>query len=174
MQQMMDLFAAAVLIAAGLATISIWAPRKLWIKVGAVALTMAFMPVAYAGFTGLLSKPKPVELEWFTRSMKEAQVLGAQLREGDSIYLWVQVPGDAEPKYYKIAWDQETAKQLQQAMREAEQNQGGLMMKLPYENSWDKDKPQFYALPQPKLPEKGGEEAPDKGPMIYNHPGRSA
>jgi len=175
MQTVMNLFFMTVVLAAGLATISIWAPRKLWVKVGAVLLAAGFMPLSYASFADLLSKPKPIALEWFQRSMSEATVLSALMQEGEAIYLWLQLPSTSEPRYYKIAWDVEVAKQLQEAMREAEKNGSGMKMQLPFENSWDKDKPQFYALPQPKLPEKNGEEeGPDKGPMVYKHPGTAA
>ena len=175
MQQMMDLFAATVLIAAGLATISIWAPRKLWVKVGAVVLAAGFMPLSYASFADLLSKPKPIAFEWFQRSMSEATVLSARMQEGEAIYLWLQLPDTPEPRYYKIGWSVEVAKQLQEAMREAEKNGSGMKMELPFENSWDKDSPQFYALPQPKLPEKGGEGGGGgDAPMVYKHPGTSA
>ena len=112
-------------------------------------------------------------LEWFHRSMSEATVLSARMQEGEAIYLWLQLPNSAEPRYYKIGWSEEVAKQLQQAMREAEKNQGGMKMELPFENTWDTDKPMFYALPQPKLPEKNGDEGGDK-PMVYQHPGTSA
>ena len=173
MQLLMSLFALAAVLAAGLATISIWSPRKLWVKVGAVFLAACFMPISYASFADLLSKPKPVALEWFNRSMIEATVLSARMQEGEAIYLWLQLPNSAEPRYYKIGWSEEVAKQLQQAMREAEKNQGGMKMELPFENTWDTDKPMFYALPQPKLPEKNGEEGGDK-PMVYQHPGTSA
>ena len=174
MQLMMNLFVVAVVLAAGLATISIWSPRKLWVKVGAVTLAAAFMPLSYASFADLLSKPKPVALEWFHRSMSEATVLSARMQEGEAIYLWLQLPGTAEPRYYKIGWSEDVAKQLQQAMREAEKNQGGLKMELPFENTWDKDKPMFYALPQPKLPEKNGERGGGDAPLVYQHPGTSA
>jgi hypothetical protein len=33
-------------------------------------------------------------------------------------------------------------------------------MNLPFENSLDRDKPKFYPLPQPKLPDKPYEKAP--------------
>jgi hypothetical protein len=174
MQLLMSLFALATLLAAGLATISIWSPRKLWVKVGAVLLAACFMPISYASFTDLLSKPKPVALEWFNRSMTEATVLSARMQEGEAIYLWLQLPNSPEPRYYKIGWSEEVAKQLQQAMREAEKNQGGMRMEMPFENTWDTDKPMFYALPQPKLPEKNGEEGGGDKPMVYQHPGTSA
>lgn len=169
MESLTHLFVVAVVLAAALATISIWSPRRLWVKFGALALTIAFMPLAYASMADLLSKPKPVQLEWFRRHASEALVLSAQLSEGSGIYLWLQIGDSVEPRYYMLPWDQETAKALQEAMREAEKNQSGLVMEWPFERNWDKDQPKFYALPQPKLPDKDGEAG--DAPRVYRHPG---
>lgn len=173
MQTVMNLFVVAIVLAAGLATISIWAPRRLAVKVIAILVTTAFMPVAYASMADLLSKPKPVKLEWQHRGTGDAVVLGARMRQGEAIYLWLQFGDLPEPRYYVLPWDENAARNLQEAMREADKNKGGLAMQFPFERSWDQDKPQFYALPQPKLPEKNGEERED-APMIYQHPGFDA
>ncbi len=175
MSQLIELQFVAAILAATLASIAVWSPRKPWIKGAAVALSIAFMPVAYAGMADLLSKPKPVRLEWAQAKTETATVLGAQIRENEAIYLWLQIDA-GEPRYYKIPWDQETAKDLQKAMQEADKNKSGLEMTMPFEPSYDLDKPKFYALPQPSMPEKGGEGGggPDEGPMEYRHPGVSA
>lgn len=171
--QVIELQVVSAVLAAMLASIAVWSPRRAWIKLAAVLLSVGFMPVAYAGMTDLLSKPKPVRLEWAAAATESATVLGAQIKENDGIYLWLQMEGAAEPRYYKLPWDQETAKQLQKAMREAEKNHSGMAMNLPFEPSNDPDKPKFYALPQPKMPEKGG-EGEDSAPMTYRHPGMNA
>lgn len=173
MSHLIEMQFVAVVLAATLATIAIWSPRRLWVKASAVLVSVGFMPIAYAGMADLLSKPKPVRLEWAQSATASATVLGAQIKEGQGIYLWLQLDGGAEPRYYKLAWDQDLAKQLQTAMREAEKSKSGLGMALPFEKTLDPDKPKFYALPQPKLPEKGGQEN-DPGPMVYRHPGMDA
>ena len=64
---MTDLFVlagAAGLLAAVLANIGFWAPRKLWIKLSALLTVAFFLPTAYAALTELLGRPKPVDLEW--------------------------------------------------------------------------------------------------------------
>ena len=173
MTHLIEMQFVAVVLAAALATIAIWAPRRLWVKASAVLLSIGFMPVAYAGMAELLSKPKPIRLEWAQAATAQATVLGAQIKEGQGIYLWLQLEGSTEPRYYKLAWDQEMAKQLQEVMREAEKSKSGMGMSLPFEKSLDPDKPKFYALPQQQLPEKGGQEN-DPGPMVYRHPGMDA
>lgn len=173
MSNLIELQSLAVALAATLATIAVWAPRRVWIKAAAVVCAVGFMPVAYAGMADLLSKPKPIRLEWAKAASEQATVLGAQIKENEAIFLWLQVDAVAEPRYYKLPWDQEVAKQLQQAMKEADRNKSGLAMNLPFEPSNDPDKPKFYALPQPKLPEKGGEGG-EQGPVQYRHPGMNA
>lgn len=164
------LFALAVLLAAGLASIAIWAPRGLGPKLGALACAALFMPIGYAGFSDLLSRPKPVALEWWLAHADEATVLGSQMREGQSLYLWLQVDGEAEPRSYRMPWDQQTAQQLQNALDEAQRNGTQARMRLPFEPTLDKRESKFYALPQPALPPKDLAEPP----QIYVQPGQNA
>jgi hypothetical protein len=165
------LFTIATVLAALLASISIWAPRRLAIKGTALATATLFLPVAYLSFVDLLSKPKPVDLEWWLVEAEEATVLGSALREDEGIYLWLQLPNAAEPRAYRLPWSRETAEQLQGALREAEEQAGQLQMRRPFESSLDDQEPMFYARPQPALPPK--DEA-EPGPQIYEHPGQAA
>ena len=70
MDNMTYLFAAVVLLAAVLASISIWAPRKLWIRSASIFATAGLIAVAYLGFSDLLSRPKPIHLEWAMRTVE--------------------------------------------------------------------------------------------------------
>jgi hypothetical protein len=93
--------------------------------------------------------------------MRDAKVIGSYLKENDGVYLWLQLPSLAEPRYYKLPWDEKVAKALQSAIAENERQHGsGVGMGLPFERSWDREEPKFYALPQPKLPDKPGEGPP--------------
>ena len=165
------LFAVAVLLAGGLATIAIWAPRRLGPKAGALACAALFMPVGYAGFSDLLSRPKPVALEWWLAHAQEATVLGSQMREGTSLYLWLQVDGEPEPRAYRLPWDQRTAQQLQAALDEAQRNGTQARMRLPFEPTLDAREPKFYAPPQPALPPKDLARPPAQ---VYQQPGENA
>ena len=80
---------------------------------------MLFLPLAYASLVDLLSRPKPIDLEWWQRNAEEATVLGAKLEENRGIHLWLQLPDVAEPRAYVLPWDRETAERLQEAQREA-------------------------------------------------------
>lgn len=166
-----QLFIVALVLAAALASISVWAPRKVWVRTSAIVIACLFLPLAYAGLADLLSKPKPVNLEWAHRNVPEATVLAAQLKENQGIYLWLKFDGADEPRSYVLPWDRNVAEQLQKGMREAEANKNGLRMKLPFQLSLDNRDPMFYALPQPALPPK---DRDDSGPMQYQQPGVEA
>ena len=166
-----ELFMIAAALAALLSLISIWAPRRLALKGTALTTAVLFLPVSYAALVDLLSKPKPVDLEWWQSSAAQAEVLASRLVEDEAIYLWLQLPDLAEPRAYVLPWDRASAEQLQQAMREAEQNGSGVQMRLPFEPSLEDREPKFYALPQPALPPKDMVEPP---PQFYQPPGRDA
>ena len=161
-------FAVFVLLAAALAALSVWSRRRLWIKLMGVLAAVLFIPVAYASMIGLLSRPKPVDLEWAQTRLPEATVLGATIEQGRGIYLWLKLDDVVEPRAYVLPWDMALAQQLQNAMREAEENGTGLRMRLPFENSLDMREPKFYALPQPALPPK--DVVPETAPQQYRHP----
>ena len=165
------LYVLAVLMATTLASIAIWAPRGLVPKLGAVACTALFMPLGYAGFSDLLSRPKPVALEWWLDRADEATVLGSQMREGQGLYLWLQLDGEPEPRAYRMPWDQQTAQQLQTALEEAQRNGTQARMRMPFEPTLDAREPKFYAPPQPALPPKDLAQPPAQ---VYVQPGENA
>jgi len=166
MKDLIPLFAALGLLAAILAHIAIWSPRNLWVKVGALATTVAFMPIAYASLSTMLSRPKPIELEWSRHQLAEAAVLGARLEEGKAIYVWLGMDGVDEPRAYVLPWSQELAKQLHGAQRTAEQSGTQVLMRKPFENSLDESDQLFYAAPVPPPQEK--EEGPQNA-LRFEH-----
>jgi hypothetical protein len=120
---------------------------------------------------GLLSLPKPASFEWWLTRSAEATVLGNTMHEDKAIYLWLQLDGVLEPRAYVLPWDRKLAEELQQAAREAEEQQSGVRMRLPFEPSLDDRQPRFYALPQPALPPK---ELLDPPAETYQPPGDDA
>jgi hypothetical protein len=161
------LFAVFVLLAGALAIIAVRAPRRLAVKAAAVATAALFIPTAYAGLTDLLSRPKPVALEWVKRHAAEATILGSLIREGDGIYLWLQTPDGPEPRAYVLPWDRKVAQQLQDARRAAERQRTGLRMRRPFRASLDEREALFYAEPQPPQPEK---RPPADATLMYRPP----
>lgn len=125
----------------------------------------------FFGYSDMLGRPKSTRLEVLRGADAEVKVLGSYLVEGTGIYLWLQLPGVREPRYYVLPWDEKTASALQKAIEEnASTHGGGIVMRLPFEHSWDKREPMFHPLPQPKLPDKGGEPPP----RIYSAPEQGA
>ena len=165
MTQVFHLFAVSLGLAAALAAIAIWSPRAILTKVGALALTTLFVPAIYLSMTELLSRPKPVALEW-ARGAAEARVLGADLREGESIFLWVRVPGTDEPRAYRLPWDKKLAEQLHKAQREAAQDGTDVRAKNLFRTGPKSDEqPVFYARPQEALPPK---HTPSYRPYVFD------
>jgi hypothetical protein len=170
MTELTYLFAALAVLAGLLTSIAIWAPRRLLIKGTALATTTLLLPLAYTSMVDLLSRPKPVDLEWW-QNAEEATVLGSQIQEDEAIHLWLQLPDLAEPRAYVLPWNRDAAERLQEALRAAEQQGGDVRMRLPFEPSLDDHAPQFYALPQPALPPK---DYAEPEPEFYQPPGRDA
>jgi hypothetical protein len=158
------LFAASLALATALASICIWSPRAPWIKVAALAIVVLFLPTTYAAVVELLSRPKPLALEWQRAAVAEARVLGADLREGERIYLWLRVPGIEEPRFYVLPWDQKLAEQLHRAQREANARGTPVRARNLFANGQDRQGPVFYAAPQPARPPK---EAPAENPLVF-------
>lgn len=154
-----------------LATIAIWSRRRMLPKITALIAAIMLLPVNYASFAELLSKPKPIDLEWWLGKSDEATVVSSLMREGEGIFLWLQLTEVTEPRSYVLPWDQELAKELQKAQEEAEENNSELRMRLPFEKTLDDREPKFYALPQVAPPAKDGEE---HNPQMYEQPGRDA
>lgn len=128
-----------------------WASNRM-ARIVILGLFALLLPAAYAAPASLLGQAKPVSLEWLDAHVQEASVLSATFVEGEAIYLtllWHRVPG-----LYRLPWDRDAAEQLQEALREAQRNGTNPVMRLPFERSWDRNEPRFYALPQPKLPDK--------------------
>ena len=166
MDDMIYLFAAVVFLAAVLASISIWAPRKLWIRGASVIATAGLIIVSYIGFSDLLSRPKPIHLEWAMRTVTEARVLGASPRKGEAIFVWLQIRGVTEPRAYRMPWSRELAQQLQDATEQNRGTQTGVRMRSPFRNQIQENnqKQAFYSPLRRSLALK---DARESEPMIF-------
>lgn len=168
MDELLPFFAGVTALAGILGSISIWTPRKVWMKCAALCTLAFFLPVAYFTMTDLLSRPKPADLEWLHRQVNQAQVLGTRMKEGEAIYVWLEMEGVTEPRAYVLPWDKQLAKQMHGAKREAESEGRPLMMGKPFQPSLEQREKKFYAAPQPKLPAKAPAAGPDK-PIEFEH-----
>ena len=157
-------YAIAALMMAVLAAIAIWSNRRVWLKSAAILIVALILPAAYLTLVDLLSRPKPVSLEWSSRDLKEATVIGAHLKEGESIFLWLGFEGVSEPRYYVLPWDEEMAKQLYGAQREADDKGTEVRVNRPFAPNVESEM-MFYALPLPAPPPK---HAPGASPFYYS------
>lgn len=126
------IFAATIGIAALLASIAIWAPRKTPIRVLALVAMTLFLPIVYTQFVALLSKPKPIEWAWLERDVDRAQVLSVSFDEGKAIYVWLRLNGMIEPRFYSLPWRQQAAEDLEDAMEQAGRTRSGVILKDPF------------------------------------------
>jgi len=162
------LFVPLVLVAALLSNIGIWSPRRLWLKLSALVAAVSFIPLGYTSLSELMSRSKPVALEWLRRELPEATLLGANMQENQAIYLWLKVPEISEPRAYTLPWNRKLAEQLQRAQREAKKNRNGVRVRRPFDGTDDPRERMFYAAPQQALPPK---PAPD-GASLNDAPPR--
>lgn len=123
------LFIAIVVLAAILASIAAWAPRRTWVRVGALFVTLAIVPIAFFQVTELLSRPKPANYEWLRRNVDKVTVLSASFDERRAIYLWVRLEGDTQPRYYSLPWSTKLAETLQDTLEEAVQQHGDVVLR---------------------------------------------
>jgi hypothetical protein len=153
------LFVPLVVVATLLANIGIWSPRRLWLKLSALVVAALFIPLGYTSLSELMSRPKPVALEWLRRELPEATLLSASLQENQAIYLWLKVPEIDEPRAYTLPWSRSLAEQLQRARREAKKNRNGVRVRRPFDGTEDPRERMFYAAPRKSLPPKPDPEA---------------
>jgi len=155
MDVLIPLFSIAVVVAAGLAGIAIWAPRAFRIKLVALGMTAVLLPLVYLSLAELLGRPKPVAFEWNPIAFTEANVVAADLREGEAIYLWLRVDGADAPRAYALPWNLNTARQLYAAQQAAEVHGTPVRVRrIGSSEPDDESEPMFYAAPQPRAPSK--------------------
>jgi len=165
MSELLALFAFAAVLAAILANIGIWSPRRLWVKLSAVIAVALFLPAAYVAFAELLSRPKPVNIEWAQRNVPEAVVLGASMIEDKAIYLWLSFEGRDEPRAYTLPWSENLAKQMRKAQQQAEAEGTKVMVRQPFENNLDEMERVFY--PEPRTPPPPKQVSQSQAPLVF-------
>ena len=74
MNELLILFGVLGSLAGILASVALWAPRRIWVKLGALGVTAVFLPAGYFGLSEMLSRPKPVGLELARLNLAEATV----------------------------------------------------------------------------------------------------
>ncbi len=153
---------AALAIAAGLTTATIWSRRNTAMRSVALAAFLALMPAMVGVGFFAMSHPAPW-LQTITVPGGKYLVLGVKMVQDVAIYVWLDF-GEDHPRYFALPWDNETADKLQ-GMLDAQRygDIPGFQLEIPYEKSLDQNPPQFHPLPQPKmLPDKVPQEEPQR------------
>jgi hypothetical protein len=95
------------------------------------------------GMMHALSRPRPL----YITSSTEAEVFAYAIREPESIYLWLKLPGVNEPRSFVIPYTLEKAKELKGATDAARETGRNARM-LPPEDG-DPTEPVFHPPPPP-------------------------
>src|SRR5260370_36865355 len=99
----------------------------------------------------MLGRPKSTTLEVVRGGAEDVKVLGSYVLEGKGGYLWVQLPGVEEPRYYQLPWDETAAKALQEAVQKNSDDHGGAVhIRMPFVVSRDQRRALFYRAPRPE------------------------
>jgi len=158
MESLPYLYAALALLFAVLVSLVIWARRSLRWRLAGLAVGAFAILFAYFALADLLSRPKPVALEFAHSDVRDFELLYADWTEGEGIYVLLRVPGTAEPRYYRLPWAVTRAEQLQLAITEAAKLHGDLRMGNPFfDPDLEERKRLFYAAPPPPRAPKGGQ-----------------
>ncbi len=160
------LFIATVALAASLATLAIWAPRRSRVRWAALTLALFLLPLGYLQYVELLSRPKPQSLEWLKRHAKEAEILAVSFREGKAIYMWLRIDGSLEPAYYVFPWSLRFAERLQTEVEDTVRRGGRLLMRDPFGPKTDDDLGDLNTEIQPPKPQPF--KRPIFPPRVFN------
>ena len=158
-------FAVAVALVTALAITALRGGGALWVRIGAVVIAALFMPAAYVGVIELLSRPKPVTLEWLRQGTSEATVLGTRIDENTAIHVWLELPGEDEPRAYVLPWNRSLAERIVEATEESKRTRGRVRLALPFQRGDAADGlRRVYAELQPSSPQKA-----DPGPAAARY-----
>lgn len=148
------IFVIVVALATGLALVAVRGNLSVVSRSGALALSALLMVSGYIGFAELMSRPKPVSLEWVRGQNGPLKVAASHFRENEAIFLWVMFKGETEPRAYRLPWNLEMAKQLREAQRRAQGRKSDVMMRSLKARSKNPTDRVFYAPPRPAPPPK--------------------
>ncbi len=166
MADLLPWFVAMAVLVATLASITLWSRRKRAVKVIALGLVAVLLPTGYFSLVELLSRPKPMMLEWSPPTKQDSTVLASQLQEGEAIYLWVVRHDTPEPRSYVLPWDEELARELHESKRKAARDGGAVRVRMQQAQQRIEGKRMFYVEPQRAPPAKQFATDSSDGPQL--------
>lgn len=146
----------AILVLTFLALAAVWQARFSVMRAAMVLLFVLGTGLSLYAWQDALGRPKPVRMEMMRSP--GAEVIGHRLVEGEAIYLWLLVPGEAAPIAYSLPWDTQLAVQLKGAVEEG--GEAGVVMSQPFERTSDRTEQVFHPPPPPAYPAKEIPEVP--------------
>ena len=154
--------------------------RRAWI----VGCMLTFLVASYLSVGELLGRPKPIGvLTDVMPHVKEATIHGAKLEPDVAIYLMLTWSGARSPRLIDMPWNAELAKQIQEGLKGVSEGKiQKLLIKNPFQFSFDDRPPVIHPLPWPMPPEKtvipptyqnlNGIQRQQTTPPAPNRPGR--
>ena len=111
------IFTLSALLIGGFALLCLRVARWGWGRLAIILALLTLLGSLGLANAELLGRPKPYAIEW--RKSPDATLIAWTYREGVAIWVWAQVPGDTEPRSYRLPWSDRTAEELVQAIDEA-------------------------------------------------------
>ncbi len=126
--------------------------RRAWI----VGCMLTFLVASYLSVGELLGRPKPVGvLTDVMPQVKEAAIHGAKMEPDVAIYLMLTWSGASSPRLIDFPWSAKMAKEIGDGLKSKSRGEiQELLIKLPFEFSFDEREPVIHPLPWPKPPAK--------------------
>ena len=142
------------------AWVAIWSRADTRGRSMAVAIFLIGVPSVAAASIETLGWAKPFSFSWEIDTEREYHVLAARLVQDVGIWIWLDT-GDPEPRSYRLAWSNETAQAIQEAMDGAPEGREGQFVLTKGESDGE-----MVAHPLPQRPEPPAKDAPEPG-MVY-------
>ena len=153
MTSALAIFTLSALLSGGFAILCMRAGQSAVGRVAIVGVLLALLGVMAVAGSELLGRPKPYAIE--LHRSPDATLIAWTYREGVAIWVWAQVPGDVEPRSYRLPWSERGAEERGQATDEAGRDgTGRVILRMDYPPG----EPMAYAEPQPPNPPKDATE----------------
>ena len=154
------IYAVVTVLALWLAVMLAWTRTQLAIRWAGVVVALAIVVTAYPAVNKVLSYPRSANQEWWANRDTETTLIGAYVREGFGIDLWVLLPQSPIPRYYTLPWDEnsrEFVKKLMEAMQQAKKDGTKVKLKgmFDYDMTLERENPITPSPdPIPRFPDK--------------------
>ncbi|MCB0352839.1 MAG: hypothetical protein KDD64_04915 [Bdellovibrionales bacterium] len=113
--------------------VSVILTKRAWARLLIVVMVTAAIGLSFVAPFKLLGQAKPATWAWLEQGQDEAIVLGVEMIEGEGIYLMLSY--EYEPHLFKFPWDPKLAEELQEAMKQAQEQGRRVVMRDPFSDA---------------------------------------